>query len=85
MAVPQFFGSHRWIGIIGAAVAIAVVALGVRQLSGRTPPGAGRVEAAVPVTAAVAVRADVPDFTSTIGTVQSIDSIAIESQAAARL
>jgi hypothetical protein len=84
MAVPQFFGSHRWIGIIGAAVAIAVVALGVRQLSGRTPPGAGRVEA-VPVTAAVAVRADVPDFTSTIGTVQSIDSIAIESQAAARL
>jgi membrane fusion protein, multidrug efflux system len=80
MAAPQFFGSHRWIGIIGAVVAVAVVALGVRQLSGRTPPEAGSVEAAVPVTAAVAVRADVPDFIRTIGTVQSIDSIAIESQ-----
>jgi membrane fusion protein, multidrug efflux system len=80
MAAPHFFGSHRWIGTIGAVVAVAVVALGVRQLSGRTPPEAGGVEAAVPVTAAVAVQADVPDFIHTIGTVQSIDSIAIESQ-----
>jgi membrane fusion protein, multidrug efflux system len=80
MVVPQYFGSHRWIAIIGAVVAVAVVALGVRQLSGRIPPEAGSVEAAVPVTAAVAVRADVPDSIRTIGTVQSIDSIAIESQ-----
>jgi membrane fusion protein, multidrug efflux system len=80
MAVLQYFGSHRWIAIIGVLVAVAIVALGVWQLSGRSPPAVGKVEAAVPVTAAVAVRADVPDFIRTIGTVQSIDSIAIESQ-----
>jgi membrane fusion protein, multidrug efflux system len=42
---------------------------------------AAAANAPVPVTAAVAVRRDVPDIIETIGTVQSIDSIAIQSQA----
>jgi membrane fusion protein, multidrug efflux system len=80
MAVPRYFGSRRWIAIIGAVGTVAIVALEVRELAGGTAPEASRVEAAVPVTSAVAIRADVPEFIRTIGTVQSIDSIAIESQ-----
>jgi membrane fusion protein, multidrug efflux system len=67
--------------IIGLAI-IAAVAFGVRQITGNTHPAGGNAgraaPSAVPVTAAVATRQNVPDVVSAIGTVQSIDSVAIQ-------
>jgi membrane fusion protein, multidrug efflux system len=63
-------------------VVLAVIAAGVfmSAVSPRNDQIAATADAPVPVTAAVAIRKDVPDFINTIGTVQSMDSIAIQSQ-----
>jgi len=78
----QVLTLRRWIFIVGFLAFLGMVALGVGQLSGTSPPANGEntSEAAVPVTAAIAVRKDVPETINTIGTVQSMDSIAIQSQ-----
>jgi membrane fusion protein, multidrug efflux system len=76
----ESFASRRRILIIGGGIAvIAVIVFGVRELSGRTPSGA-TTPAAVPVTAALARRENVPNLINTIGTVQSIDAISVQSQ-----
>jgi membrane fusion protein, multidrug efflux system len=69
--------SRRRLGIVGGLIVLALVILGVRQLSGRAPP-ANSGPSAVPVTAAIAIRQDVPDIVNAIGTVQSIDSVAVQ-------
>jgi membrane fusion protein, multidrug efflux system len=75
----QLLTLRRSIGIVVGLAVIALIALGVRELSGKTPPQSA-AETAVPVTAAVAIRHDVPEFINTIASVQSIDSVAIQSQ-----
>ena len=81
MAFVRNSGSGRRIGIIASLALLAIVAVGWWQLgSVATPASRGMAEAAVPVTAAVATRQDVPVVINTIGTVESIDIIAIQSQ-----
>lgn len=67
--------------IIGLAV-IAGVALGVRHITRSTQTTANSAHqaapSAVPVTAAVATRQDVPEIVNAIGTVQSIDSVSVQ-------
>jgi multidrug efflux system membrane fusion protein len=74
------FPMRRRIGIIGGLVAIGLIAIGVRQLSGRTSGTDDRSTgtSTIPVTAAVAARRDVPETVNAIGNVQSIDSVAIQ-------
>jgi membrane fusion protein, multidrug efflux system len=74
----------RRLGIIFLClVAVGVIAVGAREFGGQTSPGGkpagGRT--AVPVTAALAVRQDLPNLINTIGAVQSIDNVAIQAQA----
>jgi membrane fusion protein, multidrug efflux system len=74
---------RRSIGIVGGLIIIALIVVGVRWLSEPTAaktPSASQVQAAVPVTAAVAMRQNFPDIIDTIGTVQSIDIVAIQAQ-----
>jgi membrane fusion protein, multidrug efflux system len=66
--------------ILGLAVA-AVIGVVIWRLGGRSSPGGETGQTAVPVTAAVAARQDVPDLINTIGAVQSIDAVAIQAQA----
>jgi membrane fusion protein, multidrug efflux system len=63
--------------IVGLAV-LAAVAVAVSRITDRTPPARRGSTTPVPVTAAVATRANVPELTNAIGTVQSMDSVAIE-------
>lgn len=64
--------------IIVGLVVIAAVVAGIRAHGSRTPSTAAPASVAVPVTAAYAARRDVPDIVDTIGTVQSIDSVAVQ-------
>jgi membrane fusion protein, multidrug efflux system len=74
----------RRIGIIGGGVvALGIIAIAVGQLDspgGAAINGSAPTPAAVPVTAAMATRQDVPNIIHTIGTVQSIDTVAVKSQ-----
>jgi membrane fusion protein, multidrug efflux system len=67
--------------IVGLAIIVGV-AFGVRQITSHTQPAGGpagqAAPSAVPVTTAIAARQNVPDIVSAIGTVQSIDSVAIQ-------
>jgi multidrug efflux system membrane fusion protein len=79
MVVSKKSPSRRPLAFIGALIVLALVAFGVRQLNG--PPATAShpaVASAVPVTAATATRQDVPEIVDAIGTVQSIDSVAIQ-------
>ena len=68
--------SRRSIVIITGLVLI--IAIGVREFSSRTSQQAGaHPPPAVPVTAAVATRKDVPEIVNAIGNVQSIDSVSV--------
>ena len=79
MVNSKKFGSRRRLGIIGGLIVLGLVAFGVRELSGRTPPASSAAAPpAVPVTAAIAIRQDVPEMINAIGTVQSIDSVAVQ-------
>ncbi len=76
-------GSRSRIGVIGGLVVLGIIAIGVRQLSSRAygPSGGDAgAAAAVPVTAAIAIRQNVPNTINTIGTVQSIDVVSIKAQ-----
>jgi membrane fusion protein, multidrug efflux system len=74
---------RRSISIVVGLAIIVGVAFGVRHITSNTQPAGGgsaghAAPSAVPVTAAVATRQNVPDIVSAIGTVQSIDSVAIQ-------
>ena len=79
MGILPGFSSRRRIVILGGLVILGLVSLGIRQLSGRAPPAqSGTAETATPVTAGTAVRRDFPDSVNALGTVRSIDSVAIQ-------
>lgn len=79
MGILPGFSSRRRIVILGGLVILGLVSLGIRQLSGRPPPAqSGTAETATPVTAGMAVRRDFPDSVNALGTVRSIDSVAIQ-------
>lgn len=79
MAILPGFSSRRRFIILGGLVILGLVSLGIRQLSGRAPPAqSGTAETATPVTAGTAVRRDFPDSVNALGTVRSIDSVAIQ-------
>jgi membrane fusion protein, multidrug efflux system len=73
---------RRSIRIIVGLVVIAGIAFGIREITRGTPPGPGDTRnaaaAAVPVTAAIATRRDVPEIINAIGTVQSIDIVSVQ-------
>jgi membrane fusion protein, multidrug efflux system len=72
---------RRGIRIIVGSAIIAGIALGIRYVAVSTPPAAGSsvpsYPAAVPITAALATRQDVPEIINAIGNVQSIDSVSV--------
>jgi membrane fusion protein, multidrug efflux system len=69
---------HRGVRIIIGLAVIVAIAFGVREFSNPAPPPSTAVASpAVPVTAALVIRQDVPDVVNAIGTVQSIDSVGI--------
>lgn len=74
---------RRRFGIILGLTVVSVIAVGIGQLGGQTSPGGdpGGGQTAIPVTAAVAIRRDVPNLINTIGAVQSMDIVAIQAQA----
>ncbi len=79
MAILPGFGSRRRVALLGGLIVLGFAVLGVRQLSGRTPPAKeGAAEAAVPVTAGAARRRDFPKIVNALGTVRSIDSVAVQ-------
>lgn len=59
-------------------VLIAVGAIAATSLRGKAKEPAHATQAPIPVTAAVAAQADVPDIVNAIGTVQSIDSVSVQ-------
>src|SRR5579872_361355 len=79
MGILPGFSSRRRFIILGGLVILGLVSLGIRQLSGRAPPAqSGTAETATPVTAGTAVRRHFPDSVNALGTVRSIDSVAIQ-------
>jgi membrane fusion protein, multidrug efflux system len=82
MAFLQRIRQRRSIGVVGGLVSIAIIAIAARWLSGHAASTmtASRNPPAVPVTAAIAVRQDVPEIIDTIGTVQSIDAVSVQAQ-----
>jgi membrane fusion protein, multidrug efflux system len=75
MALFRKPGSRRRIAIIGTLLVIALIVVAVRLVSHK--PATKAAQPAVPVTAAVATRQDVPQTINALGTVQSIDSVNI--------
>jgi multidrug efflux system membrane fusion protein len=73
---------RRLVLLLGGALVIALVVIAIRHFSSGQVGGANgattAANAVVPVTATTATRLDVPNLISTIGTVQSIDSVAIQ-------
>jgi membrane fusion protein, multidrug efflux system len=82
MGFPKKSPFRRFVFWICATVMIALVAAVVRHFSsgqaGNENSAIAAANAAVPVTATIATRQDVPDLISTVGMVQSIDSVAIQ-------
>lgn len=78
MAFLQRFGSRRSISIICGLVVIALVVFVVHRLDAPSQPRNSGPPPAVPVTAAIALHQDVPEIINAIGTVQSIDSVAVQ-------
>jgi len=72
------FRPRRSIAIIAGLAVIVIVGIGVREFTGRAVQSSGsEPPPAVPVTAAVATRKDVPEIVNAIGNVQSIDSVSV--------
>lgn len=79
MAGSKTSPARRPLAFLGALLVVALIGVGVRQLDGAVPAASRPlVVSAVPVTAAVATRRDVPEILDAIGTVQSIDNVAIQ-------
>ena len=83
MGFMSFFGKIQFrsvIYVIGAVAALAVVIIiGLRHLSDQ-PDARPSAVAAVPVTASVALREDVPNIVSVLGTVQPIDVVSVQAR-----
>jgi membrane fusion protein, multidrug efflux system len=77
MMLRQRPGSRRRIVIFATLVVIVLIVVAARIVIGRNAPATDTAQQAVPVTAAVATRQDVPKIINAIGTVQSIDSVNI--------
>jgi len=75
MAVFQRPRSRR-IALFGTLLVIVLGAIAVRLFVGRNGP-VHTAPQAIPVTAAIATRQDVPETINAVGTVQSIDSVNI--------
>jgi membrane fusion protein, multidrug efflux system len=78
----KFFGKIRSRSVIyavGAIVALGVVILALRFLDSQ-PVAPINANATVPVTAATAMREDVPTIVSVLGTVQSIDIVSVQAR-----
>jgi len=75
MVLFQKPGSRRRLAVFGTLVIIVLAVVGMRLFMVRAKPAA--VPSAVPVTAAIATRQDVPQTINAVGTVQSIDSVNI--------
>jgi membrane fusion protein, multidrug efflux system len=65
--------------ISALAVISAVIIIGLRHL-GDQPDARPSAVAAVPVTASIALREDVPNIVSVLGTVQSIDIVSVQAR-----
>lgn len=78
MAPSKRVRPRRTITIIAGLIVLIIVGFVVHSLGGRSS-GANKVTAppAVPVTAAVATRQDVPEIVNAIGTAQSVDSVSV--------
>ncbi len=72
--------SHSRLIIVGAVLALIIVAVAADRVTGRSVAPTQARQAPVPVTAAVATRADVPEIVDAIGTVQSIDAVAVQAR-----
>jgi multidrug efflux system membrane fusion protein len=69
---------RRSLAIVSGLAVIILVGIGIRGLSDRTSrPSTAPPPPAVPVTAAVAARKDVPEIVNAVGNVQSIDSVSV--------
>jgi membrane fusion protein, multidrug efflux system len=75
MALFKKPGLRRRIAIFGTLLVIVFAVVGMRLFMVRAKPAA--VSPAVPVTASIATRQDVPQTINAVGTVQSIDSVNI--------
>src|SRR5271169_2929600 len=71
--------SRSVIYAVGAVLALGVVIFALRFLDSQ-PAAQINANAAVPVTAAVAMRQDVPTIVSVLGTVQSIDIVSVQAR-----
>jgi membrane fusion protein, multidrug efflux system len=71
--------SRSVIYAVAAVVAVGVVIFALRFLDSQ-PAAQINANAAVPVTAAVAIREDVPTIVSVLGTVQSIDIVSVQAR-----
>lgn len=78
---------RRRLGVVLGLIVVGAIAVAIYEFDVRTSSRgkAGGEQTAVRVTAAKAVRQDVPILIDTIGTVQSIDAVAIQAQASGRL
>lgn len=81
---PSKLKRSRWRRSISIIIGLAIivgVGFAVRRITGGGQPTQGKAghsaPSAVPVTAAVAARRDVPEIIDAIGTVQSLDSVSV--------
>jgi multidrug efflux system membrane fusion protein len=70
--------SRRLLYALAAGVLVVAAVLGWRYFGSRSAPAA--VTAAVPVTASAARREDVPETVKALGTVASIDAVAVQAR-----
>jgi len=78
MKIGQKTFSLRLIYSVGAVAVLAIAAAGVWHFRNTQAPVTAPPP--VPVTAAVAPRQNVPEIVSELGTVQAIDSVAVQAQ-----
>jgi multidrug efflux system membrane fusion protein len=71
--------TRRLIYTVGAVVLLAFAIVGFRHFRGNAA-NTGNENAAVPVTASLATREDVPDTITVIGTVQAIDTVSVQAR-----
>lgn len=74
--------SRRLIGLVSGLSALVIIAAAAWLLSATTKPSPSitGAEAAVPVTASIAARKDFTNTVSALGTVRSIDSVAVQAR-----
>ncbi len=66
--------------VLGTAAVVTLAVVVLLHTRGKSAAPSDARDVAVPVTAGVAVRQNVPDIVSAVGTVQSIDSVSLQAQ-----